>query len=222
MYMNLIRGYLEQGNLDMAYELRDDFKTCSLRNRIEILNSVFVEHLFKQGKDEEAMELYKSSLNNKDGFTANGAVANAYLKVLLKYGKKTQAWALFQYMLDNYSNYHRSELDVDTLNMMVNECFKSGRFSDALNTFIKTKAKLKYLPVGAYKNIITRFCRNGNLSEAENVFDELLKESFTKPDVATYTSLIHAYVEAGRTEDAVQTANKMITSNLQEATKMLF
>lgn len=144
-------------------------------------------------------------------------MANAYLKVLLKYGKKIQAWALFQYMLDNYSGYHHSVLHEDNLNMMVNECFESGRFSDALNTFIKTKTKLRYLPVGAYRNIITRFCRNGNLSEAENVFDELLKERFTKPDVATYTSLIHAYVEAGRAEDTVQTANKM-----QEATKMFF
>lgn len=220
MYMNLIRGFLEQGNLDMAYELRDDFKTCSLRNRIEILNSAFVEHLFKQCKDEEAMELYKSSLNNKDGFTANGAVGNAYLKVLLKYGKKTQAWALFQYMLDNY--HLGSALDVDTLNMMVNECFELGRFSDALNIFIKAKAKFDCLPVGAYRNLITRFCRNGKLSEAENVFDILLKESFEEPDVATYTSLIHAYVEAGRAEDAVQTANKMISSTLQEATKMFF
>nr|VDC77357.1 unnamed protein product [Brassica rapa] len=88
MYMNLVRGFLEQRNLDMAHQLRDDFTTCSIRNKIAVLDSVFVEHLFKQGKDEEAMELYRSSVNNKDGFTANGIVGNPYLKLLLKYGQK--------------------------------------------------------------------------------------------------------------------------------------
>ncbi|CDY28383.1 BnaC01g35530D [Brassica napus] len=90
MYMNLVRGFLEQGNLGMAYQLRDDFTTCSIRNKIAILDSVFVEHLFKQGKDEEAMELYRSSVNNKDGLTANGTVGNPYLKLLLKYSQKNK------------------------------------------------------------------------------------------------------------------------------------
>lgn len=218
MYMNLVRGFLEQGNLDMAYQLRDDFKTCSIRNYISILDSVFVEYLFKQGKDEEAMELYRSSVN-KDGFTANLTVGNPYLKVLLKYGKKTQAWALFEYMLDNHDCC--SGFDADTLNMMVNECFEEGRFSDAVNIFTKTKEKVKYsLTVGAYRNLITRLCQNGRLSEAESVFDEFLKEEFLTPDVATYKALIHAYVESGRVEDAVQTANKMITSKVHKVTKL--
>ena len=127
MYMNLVRGFLEQGNLDMAYQLRDDFTTCSIRNKIAVLDSVFVEHLFKQGKDEEAMELYRSSVNNKDGFTANGTVGNPYLKLLLKYGQKKQAWALFQYMLDNYVCCFG--FNKDTVNMMVNECFDVGRLA---------------------------------------------------------------------------------------------
>ncbi|CDY21874.1 BnaC01g35740D [Brassica napus] len=42
MYMNLVRGFLEQGNLDMAYQLRDDFTTCSIRNKIAVLDSVFL------------------------------------------------------------------------------------------------------------------------------------------------------------------------------------
>ncbi|CAH8345717.1 unnamed protein product [Eruca vesicaria subsp. sativa] len=139
MYMNLIRGYLEQGNLYMAYQLRDDFKTCSIRNRIAILNSVFDEYLFKQGKDEEAMELYRTY-----GFTANVHVSTPYLEILLKYGKKTQAWEFFHYMLDNYVD-RCIGLDEDTLNMMVNECIEAGQFSDAVNIFAKTKAKLNYL-----------------------------------------------------------------------------
>ncbi|KAH0943630.1 hypothetical protein HID58_003267, partial [Brassica napus] len=147
LYMNLVRGFLEQGNLDMAHQLREDFTTCSIRNKIAVLDSVFVEHFFKQGKDEEAMKLYRSSVNNRDGFTANGTV--------------------------------------DTVNMMVNECFDVGRFGDAVNVFNKAKATLQYgLPVEAYRNIITRLCKNGRLSDAETMFNGLVKEQgYHKPDV---------------------------------------
>ncbi|KAF3599743.1 hypothetical protein F2Q69_00038184 [Brassica cretica] len=222
MYMNLVRGFLEQGNLDMAYQLRDDFTTCSIRNKIAVLDSVFVEHLFKQGKDEEAMELYRSSVNNKDGFTANGTVGNPYLKLLLTYGQKKQAWALFQYMLDNYVCCFG--FNKDTVNMMVNECFDVGRFGDAVNVFNKAKATLQYgLPVEAYRNIITRLCQNGRLSDAETMFNRLVKEQgYHKPDVETYKALIRAYVESSRVEDAVQTSNKMIASKLHRATQLFF
>ncbi|WZY73573.1 hypothetical protein YC2023_005813 [Brassica napus] len=148
MYMNLVRGFLEQGNLDMAYQLRDDFTTCSIRNKIAVLDSVFVEHLFKQGKDEEAMELYRSSVNNKDGFTANGTVGNPYLKLLLKY----------------------CQYDGERV-------FRCGTVGDAVNVFNKAKATLQYgLPVEAYRNIITRLCQNGRLSDAETMFNGLVKE----------------------------------------------
>ncbi|WZZ29052.1 pentatricopeptide repeat-containing protein At3g60980, mitochondrial-like [Brassica napus] len=222
MYMNLVRGFLEQGNLDMAYQLRDDFTTCSIRNKIAVLDSVFVEHLFKQGKDEEAMELYRSSVNNKDGFTANGTVGNPYLKLLLTYGQKKQAWALFQYMLDNYVCCFG--FNKDTVNMMVNECFDVGRFGDAVNVFNKAKATLQYgLPVEAYRNIITRLCQNGRLSDAETMFNGLVKEQgYHKPDVETYKALIRAYVESSRVEDAVQTSNKMMASKLHRATQLFF
>ncbi|XP_019089131.1 PREDICTED: pentatricopeptide repeat-containing protein At3g60980, mitochondrial-like [Camelina sativa] len=222
MYMNLIRGYLEQGNLDMAYELRDDFKTCSIRNEIAILESLFVEYLFKQGKDEEAMDLYRSSVTmNKDGLTANAAVGNLYLELLLKYGKKTQAWSLFEYMLDNHCCSF--QFDADTLNLMVNECFEMGRFSDALNIFTKAKSKVEYnsLPVRAYRNLITRLCQDGRLSEAESLFHELLKEEVL-PDDETYKAMIRAYAKSGRVEDAVQTADKMMTSKLHRVTKLLY
>ncbi|XP_010440138.1 PREDICTED: pentatricopeptide repeat-containing protein At3g60980, mitochondrial-like [Camelina sativa] len=178
MYMNLIRGYLEQGNLDMAYQLRDDFKTCSTRNEIAILESLFVEYLFKQGKDEEAMDLYRSSVTmNKNGLTENATVGNVYLKLLLKYGRKTQAWPLFGYVL-NYYNLCVGFDASDALNFMVNECFEMGRFSDAVNIFTKAKAKFKYNSklVGVYRNLITRLCQNGRLSEADSLFDDMVKD----------------------------------------------
>ncbi|XP_010451452.1 PREDICTED: pentatricopeptide repeat-containing protein At3g60980, mitochondrial-like [Camelina sativa] len=224
MYMNLIRGYLEQRNLDMAYQLRGDFKTCSIRNEIAILESVFVEYLFKQGKDEEAMDLYRSAVTlNKNGLTENAIVGNVYLKLLLKYGRKTQAWALFEYMLDYYDLCYTWEDATDALNLMVNECFEMGRFSDAMDIFTKAKAKVKYnsVLVGVYRNLITRLCQNGRLSEAESLFDELLKEEVL-PDDETYKAMIRAYAKSGRVEDAVETANKMMTSKVHKVTKLFF
>ncbi|CAN7013313.1 unnamed protein product [Brassica rapa subsp. trilocularis] len=43
---------------------------------------------------------------------------------------------------------------------------------------------------------------------------------FTKPDDATYTSLIHAYIKAERVEDAIETVNKMMAAKLRRVTNM--
>lgn len=50
--------------------------------------------------------------------------------------------------------------------------------------------------------------------------DEMLKKQGTKPDDATYTSLIHAYIKAERVEDATETVNKMMAAKLRRVTNM--
>ncbi|KAL0890197.1 hypothetical protein Bca101_014180 [Brassica carinata] len=122
-------------------------------------------------------------------------------------------------MLDNFNEC--IGLGNETLNMMLNECIEEGRFSDAVNILAKSKAKSKYLHVGAYRNLITKLCQNGRLSEAESVFDEWLKQEGTKPDDATYTSLIHAYVKAERVDDAIETVNKLMAAKLRKVTNMI-
>lgn len=89
VYNNLIAAYLQLGNLDKANQLFDDLKMrCLVYD--SVVNATFMEWFFKEGREKEAMESYDSLLNHK--FRMRPETCNALLEVLLKHGKKTEAW----------------------------------------------------------------------------------------------------------------------------------
>jgi len=134
------------------------------------------------------------------------------LALFLKYGKKKEAWSLFDEVLYSEEMKNMGEY---TLNIMVNECFKIGRFDQAIQIFYKTKAlKLKNPDVTCYRNIITTLNKQGVLFEAEYFFEEMCSDRLVPPDVFTYTTMIDAYLKAGKTEDALRISNKMVDAFL--------
>ncbi|GKV31614.1 hypothetical protein SLEP1_g40290 [Rubroshorea leprosula] len=215
VFNNLISGFLSLGDLQKANELFDELKErCLVYDGA--VNATFMEWWFNQGKDKEAMESYKSWLDRK--FRIIPATGNTLLEVLLKHGKKTEAWTLFEEMLDNHTPPNIQAVNSDTFNIMVNECFKLGKFEEAIQTFKKAGTKAGSKPfamdVAGYNNIITRFCELGMLSEAEKLFVELCSKSLS-PDVPTYRTMVDAYLKAERIDDALQTFTKMVESGLR-------
>ncbi|GKV38731.1 hypothetical protein SLEP1_g46611 [Rubroshorea leprosula] len=215
VYNNLISGFLKLGNLEKANELFDELKErCLVYDGV--VNATFMEWWFSQGKDKEAMQSYKSWLDRK--FRMIPATGNTLLEVLLKHEKKTEAWALFEEMLDSHMPPNIQAVNSDTFSIMVNECFKLGKCEEAIQTFKKAGTKAGSKPfamdVAGFNNIITRFCELGMLSEAEKLFAELSKKSLSA-DVPTYRTMIDAYLKAGRIDDALQTFTKMVESGLR-------
>ncbi|QHO25248.1 hypothetical protein HN51_048657 [Arachis hypogaea] len=215
VYNNLISGFLNLGNLDKANELFDELKErCLVYDGV--VNATYMEWYFKQGRDKEAMESYKSLLDRE--FRMTPATCNVLLEVLFKYGKSTEAWALFHQMLDNHTPPNFQAVNSDTFNIMVNECFKLGKFGEALATFKKVGTRANSKPfamdVAGYNNIIARFCENGMLSEAETLFEELCSKSLS-PDVPTHRTLIEAYLKMERIDDALRVFHRMVDAGLR-------
>ncbi|TXG52796.1 hypothetical protein EZV62_021965 [Acer yangbiense] len=99
IYNNLISRFLNARNLEKDNELFNELKErCLVYDGV--VNATFMEWLFNQGRENEAMESYKSLLDKN--FRMIPATCNVLLEVLLKYGKKEKAWALFEQMLDNH------------------------------------------------------------------------------------------------------------------------
>ncbi|CAA0384776.1 unnamed protein product [Arabidopsis thaliana] len=229
-YNNLIRGFLDLGNFKKANlvlgefkrlflialsETKDDLHHSNYENRVAFLMATFMEYWFKQGKQVEAMECYnRCVLSNR--LLVCAETGNALLKVLLKYGEKKNAWALYHELLDK-NGTGKGCLDSDTIKIMVDECFDMGWFSEAMETYKKARPKNDYL---SDKYIITRFCENRMLSEAESVFVDSLADDFGYIDVNTYKTMINAYVKAGRIHDAIKTSNKMIDATLKEVSHL--
>ncbi|KAJ1385717.1 Tetratricopeptide-like helical domain superfamily [Sesbania bispinosa] len=215
VYNNLISGFLELGNLEKANELFDELKErCLVYDGV--VNATYMEWFFNKGRDKEAMDSYKSLMDRQ--FRMTPATCNVLLEVLLKHGKKTQAWTLFDQMLDNHTPPNFQAVNSDTFNIMVNECFELGKFDEALATFKKAGTKPNSKPfamdVAGYNNIIARFCENGMLSEAETLFEELCSKSLS-PDVPTHRTLIDAYLKMERIDDALRVFNRMVDAGLR-------
>ncbi|KAI9157656.1 hypothetical protein LWI28_025859 [Acer negundo] len=212
VYNNLIFGYLNVGNLAKANELFDELKErCVVYDGV--VNATFMEWWFNQGKENEAMESYKSLLDKN--FRMIPATCNVLLEVLLMYGKKAEAWALFAQMLDNHQTPTVQAVNSETFNIMVNECFKLGKFSEAIDTFKRVgthpKSKSFLMDVAGYNNIIARLCENEMLEEAEKLFGGMS----TTPDVTTFRTLIDAYLKVQRIDDALRLFNQMAASGMR-------
>ncbi|KAJ1415127.1 Tetratricopeptide-like helical domain superfamily [Sesbania bispinosa] len=215
VFNNLISGFLELGNLEKANELFDELKErCLVYDGV--VHATYMEWFFNKGRDKEAMDSYKSLMDRQ--FRMTPATCNVLLEVLLKHGKRTQAWTLFDQMLDNHTPPNFQAVNSDTFNIMVNECFELGKFDEALATFKKAGTKPNSKPfamdVAGYNNIIARFCENGMLSEAETLFEELCSKSLS-PDVPTHRTLIDAYLKMERIDDALRVFNRMVDAGLR-------
>lgn len=106
----------------------------------------------------------------------------------------------------------------DTFNIMVNECFKEGRISEAYDVFKKVgktaKSKPLSMDVAGFNNMIIRYCENEMVDEAEKIYMELCGKSLN-PDVMSYRTLIDAYFKVGRVDDALEKYVKMAEAGLR-------
>ncbi|KAK4799736.1 hypothetical protein SAY86_025101 [Trapa natans] len=215
VYNNLIAGFLNLGNLEKANELFDELKErCLVYDGV--VNATFMDWFFNQGREKEAMESYKSLLGRK--FRMVPPTCNTLIQVLLRHGKSTEAWKLFEQMLDNHTPPSFQAVNSETFSLMVNECFKNGKFEEAIATFRKVGTKAGSRPfsmdVAGYNNIITRYCEHGMLAEADDLFRELTSKSLS-PDVPSHQTLVDAYLKAERIDDALSMFQRMVDAGLR-------
>ena len=215
VYNNLISGFLNLENEAKAIELFDELKErCLVYDGV--VNGTFMDWYFTKGRGKDAMDSYKSLLDRQ--FRMTPPTCNALLEVLLKHDKKVEAWAFFDQMLDNHTPPNFQAVNSDTFSVMVNECVKLGKFSEAIEVFKKVGTKPGSKPfamdVAGYNNIIARFCENGLLTEAEQLFGELSNKSLT-PDVNIYRTFIDAYLRMERVDDALHMFHRFVDSGLR-------
>jgi len=216
VYNNLISGYLQTRNLDKANELIDVLKRWCPYYYYGFVNAAYMDWFFTQGRNEVAMDSYKSLLNRK--CTMKPDSGNALLRVLFKHGKKTEAWDLFHDMLDNHTPPTFYGVNSGTFIVMVDECLKLGEVDEALAALKKVGTKPDsrpfFLDIDGNNKLISTFCEYDMLSEAESVFQEMYSMSMI-PDVHTHTTLVDTYLKVGRVNDAMMICDKMAEADLK-------
>ncbi|OVA15100.1 Pentatricopeptide repeat [Macleaya cordata] len=213
VYNNLISGFLQLGKLDKALELFEELreKCSSVNNNYDgIVHATFMDWYFKNGREKDAMESYQTLIDRQ--FAMKPATCNALLEVLLRYGKSLEASTLFDNMLNSHTPPRFDAVNSDTYNIMVNECFKLGKISEAMAVFRKTGMKQGSKPyamdAACYSNIVGKLCEHGLVSDAEKLLEEMQMKPSTL-DFTTYKIFIEVYLKEDRVDDAIQLFNEM-------------
>ncbi|CAA2963708.1 pentatricopeptide repeat-containing At1g10270-like [Olea europaea subsp. europaea] len=215
VFNNLILGFLNVGNLEKANELFDELKgRCTVYDGV--VNATFMDWFFNQGKPKEAMESYRDLMGRN--YRMVPATQNVLLETLLRHGEKQEAWKLFHDMLDDHTPPTFQAVNSDTINMMVNECFKEGKITEAIDVFKRTgkaeKSKPFMMDVAGFNNMITRLCELGMMEEAEQYYQALCNKSLA-PDVNTYRTLIDAYINVDNIENMLEKYSTMVEAGLR-------
>lgn len=104
---------------------------------------------------------------------------------------------------------------------MVNECFKLEKITEAVEIFHKVVGTVSD-PQLCYRNLITRFCEQGMLSEAERCFADMCSKKYFVPGLPTYRAMRDAYVKEVRVSDALKTINQTLDASLTYIAKKAF
>jgi pentatricopeptide repeat protein len=152
------------------------------------------------------MDNYQSLLDR--GFKMTPATCNVLLETLFKHGKHKEANDLWETMIDNHTPPSFIGINAESYNVMVNQCFREGKFQEAIEVFHRQPRKNVQMDVGCFNNIIGKLCENGMLAEAVKLFEEMEKKSVL-PDVYTYTYLVDSCFKEGHVEDTMEYFYKM-------------
>ncbi|CAI9765290.1 unnamed protein product [Fraxinus pennsylvanica] len=175
-----------------------------------------MDWFFNQGKPEEAMESYRDLMDRN--YRMVPATRNVLLETLLKRDRKKEAWDLFHDMLDDHTPPTFQAVNSDTFNMMVHECFKEGKLTEAIDLFKRAgkaeKSKPFWMDVAVYNSMITRLCELEVMEEAEQYYQALCNKSLA-PDVNTYKTLIDAYIKVDNIENMLDKYSKMVEAGLR-------
>ncbi|WOG84892.1 hypothetical protein DCAR_0104077 [Daucus carota subsp. sativus] len=192
-YTILVNSYIEIGRIDRAREIFDDMA----EKDIVMWNSM-IHGYVREKRPEEALELLVCMEDESvqvDENTIVSLLAACSSLSNLKYGRYIHRLSL--------RNNIKQDLFVETA--LINMYFKCGGLEDAMIIFFK----MKFKDVFTWTTTIEGLARSGLETKALELFKQMEKQG-TRPNEATFVSILTACRQAGLVDDGCRLFKRMI------------
>ncbi|KAK9939499.1 hypothetical protein M0R45_016194 [Rubus argutus] len=161
-------------------------------------------------KLREGFEALKALRSN--GFCVSINAGNSLLGGLVKVGWVDLAWEVYGELVSS-----RIQLNVYTLNIMVNALCKDGKI-DGFKLFISNMAeKGVCTDIVTYNTLINAYCREGLLEEAFQLKNSMASKGL-RPELFTYNAMINGLCKVGNYARAKEVLYEMLQIGLSPDT----
>ncbi|PWA98109.1 tetratricopeptide repeat (TPR)-like superfamily protein [Artemisia annua] len=122
--------------------------------------------------------------------------------------KQTNWWEA-KFLLDDMFDKHHISPNVETFNILVNAFCKKNRIEEAHDMIYLMQERGIVPNTATFNSLVDAYRLNGEFTKARSLIELMMSRDITAPDAATYNSLLYAYCEDVKMDDAMLIYHEM-------------
>ncbi|KAL0318002.1 UNVERIFIED_CONTAM: Pentatricopeptide repeat-containing protein, mitochondrial [Sesamum angustifolium] len=209
-YRILIKGLVDNQQVDKALEIKDEMETKGFKPDPTIYSYLMLGQA-KNSNAEGVFELYEEL---KQKIESEEILDGVVYEALSKHGKFEEALNLFQRMKDEHDPPRKLSVNLGSYNIIVDGYCAEKRFSDAIEVFNSMGEKRCSPDTLSYNVLIDQLCSNDKLAEAEELYKGM-GDKKVSPDEYTFVTLMDTCFKENRPDDAAQYFRSMVEAKLR-------
>ncbi|PSS29183.1 Pentatricopeptide repeat-containing protein [Actinidia chinensis var. chinensis] len=201
-YTSVISGYCKLGNMEVASNIYDEMIKSGIKPTSVTFN-VLIDGHGKNGDMSHAVNTYEKMLCL--GCLPDVVTFTSLIDGYCRSGQLDQGLRLWDEM-----NLRNLAPNVYTFAVLINALCKENRLNEARDLLRQLRWREDIVPRPfIYNPVIDRFCKAGNVEEANLIVAEMDAKR-CNPDKVTFTILIFGHCMKGRMAEAINIYNKML------------
>ncbi|KMT04373.1 hypothetical protein BVRB_8g184460 [Beta vulgaris subsp. vulgaris] len=201
-FSTLIKIYGKSGNFDGCLNVYEEMKVLGVKPNLVIYNTL-LDAMGRAKRPWQAKNIYKDMSSNEisPSWGTYAALLRAFCRA--RYGD--DALKVYREMKEK-----GLEFNVILYNSLLAMCADVAYVDEAIQIYEEMKSSGTCKPDSwSFSSMITVYSCSGQVSEAENVLNEMVQAGF-EPNIFVLTSLIQCYGKANQTDDVVRTFNRFM------------
>uniref|UniRef100_A0ACD5ZP65 Uncharacterized protein n=1 Tax=Avena sativa TaxID=4498 RepID=A0ACD5ZP65_AVESA len=164
--------------------------------------NIVIHGFLKEGEIGKACNLFHEMMQH--GVVPNVVTYNSIIDALCKAGAMDKAELFLRQMIDN--GIQPTEV---TYTSMIHGYSTLGQWKKATKMLREMTSKGLIPNIVTWNSFMTSLCKHGRTKEAAQIFDSMIAKGQHKPNIISYSILLHGYASEGCFADMINLLNSM-------------